>query len=191
MNQKEDFTTRVSNLPTGSNTVNPFIMTDQAADLIDFLIKVFGALEVPEARTLDSDGLILHSELRIGDSMITVADRKPDWPFTPAFNRVYVNNVDATLARAVECGAQIVTKPTDFFGDVLARFTDPHGNLWWVYKHAQSSTDWQSPSGENSWAVDDEDASWESFSTPELEHIHTTLIQAMTSLRDPREFTGS
>lgn len=69
--------------PAGSNTINPFLMTDDAARIIDFVIEVFRATDVPEARTVDTDGLILHSELRIGDSVITVADRKPDWPFTP------------------------------------------------------------------------------------------------------------
>ncbi|MPS76133.1 MAG: glyoxalase, partial [Microbacterium sp.] len=86
-------------VPAGSNTVNPFLMTDDAARIIDFVIEVFDASDVPQARTLDTDGLILHSELRIGDSMITVADRKPDWPFTPGFLQVYVVDVEATLAR--------------------------------------------------------------------------------------------
>ncbi|MEK8225558.1 VOC family protein [Oerskovia sp. M15] len=102
-------------------------MTDAAADVIDFVVEVFGATDVPEARTLDQDGLILHSEIRIGDSTLTIADRKADWPYTPAFTRVYVDDVDATLDRAVQQGASVVTRPTDFLGDVLARFADPRG----------------------------------------------------------------
>lgn len=113
--------------PAGSNTINPFLMTDDAARIIDFVIEVFGATDVPEARTVDTDGLILHSELRIGDSVITVADRKPDWPFTPGFIQVYVDDVEGTLARAVGLGARIVTRPTDFFGDTFSRFADPSG----------------------------------------------------------------
>jgi len=184
-------------LPAGSNTINPSLMTDDAARIIDFVIEVFGATDVPEARTVDTDGLILHSELRIGDSVITVADRKPDWPFTPGFLQVYVDDVEGTLARAVELGARIVTRPTDFFGDTFSRFADPSENLWWVYAHVpqdqtgdadgadvatwNGSTDGGEAEGHDA-AEDD----WSSFTSPELEYIHESLVEAMAALRDPR-----
>ncbi|WP_433345070.1 VOC family protein [Microtetraspora malaysiensis] len=180
-------------VPAGSNTVNPFIITDEAAELIDFLIDVFGATDVPEARTIDEDGLVLHAELRLGDSLLTLADRKPDWPFTPALTRVYVDDLEATLARAQARGAQIITRPTDFFGDTLARFQDRSGNLWWVYRHDPvAGQDWAAAADADgsaeSWAPDADDSAgdWASFSTPELEYIHESLVEAMRSLRDPR-----
>lgn len=169
--------------PAGSNTVNPFIMTHDASGLIAFVTEVFGAVNVPEAHTADTDGLILHSELLIGDSMITITDRKPGWPFTPAFTRVYVDDVPATLARAEQLGARVVTQPTEFFGDVFSRFQDTQGNLWWVYHHnpATETQDW----GQEDAAVD-ADQNWESFTSPELEYIHATLLEAMAALKDPR-----
>jgi PhnB protein len=179
-------------VPAGSNTVNPFIVTDGAAELIGFLTEVFGAEDVPEARTLDADGLILHAELRVGDSLLTIADRKPDWPFTPALVRVYVEDVDAVLERAAKLGGRVVTRPTDFFGDTLSRFQDPSGNLWWVYRHDLDAAGAWSEDSAGDWSSDAEgqgaeaDAGWESFSTPELEYIHSTLNEAMGSLRDPR-----
>jgi uncharacterized glyoxalase superfamily protein PhnB len=177
-------------VPAGSNTVNPFIVADAAADLIAFLTEVFEAEDVPEARTLDADGLILHAELRIGDSLITVADRKPDWPFTPALTRVYVDDVDAVLDRAEKLGGRIVTRPTDFFGDTLARFQDPSANLWWVYRHDPTAAQTWSASddGAGDWQEEgaEEAADWTSFTTPELEYIHSTLNEAMRSLRDHR-----
>lgn len=175
--------------PAGSATVNPFIWTDDAAGLIDFLVGVFGAAEVPEARTADTDGLVLHSELLIGDSTLTIADRKPGWPYTPAFVRVYADDPAATLERAAARGARIVTEPTDFFGDVLSRFADPFGHLWWVYKHNPGAAAWDDAEAESDWGGDagaDTDESWESFVTPELTYIHTTLMDAMSSLKDPR-----
>ncbi|MFJ4223062.1 VOC family protein [Microbacterium sp. NPDC089695] len=179
--------THLPAIPAGSNTVNPFLMTDDAPRIIAFLVDVFGADDVPEARTLDTDGLILHSELRIGDSVITVADRKPDWPFTPGFTQVYVDDVEATLTRAVERGARIVTAPTDFFGDTLSRFADPAGNLWWVYRHvpaegAADAGEWSATGDDES--VEQED--WSAFTSPELECIHVSLMDAMRALRDPR-----
>lgn len=183
--------------PAGSNTVNPFIMTSDAVELIAFVAHVFGAVDVPEARTTDSDGTILHSELLIGDSMITICDRKADWPFTPAFTRVYVDDVESTLARAEERGARIVTQPTDFFGDVFSRVQDLQGNLWWIYRHtpatAEGAQEWgtaDAAAGAQDWSDADASAdgeeSWESYTSPELEYIHSTLVEAMAALRDPR-----
>ncbi|MEV4569244.1 VOC family protein [Nonomuraea sp. NPDC049419] len=187
-------------VPAGSNTVNPFIVTDDAAGLIDFLIAVFGAVDVPEARTNDKDGLVLHSELRVGDSLLTIADRKPDWPFTPALTRVYVDDVEVTLDRAAARGARVVTRPTGFFGDILARFQDPSGNLWWVYRHdpAAAGSTWSDSDDASADAAEDtaedtaedagEDAGdWTDFTSPELEYIHETLVDTMRSLKDPRD----
>lgn len=177
--------------PGGIAVIAPFVMADRAQDLIDFIVHVFGARDVPEARTMDADGLILHSELIIGDSMLTVADRKPHWPFTPAFLRVYVDDADAVLARAEERGGRIVTRPTDFFGDVFSRFQDPWGNLWWVYVHHPQDADqeWSAegahPSGDEGEGEGEGD--WTSYTTPELEYINSTLMQAMDGLRDPRD----
>lgn len=177
-------------LPAGSNTVNPFLITDDAARIIDFLTEVFAAVDVPEARTLDTDGLILHSELRIGDSVITVADRKPDWPFTPGFIQVYVDDVEGTLERATALGGRVVTRPTDFFGDTFSRFSDPSGNLWWVYRHEPQNASWDTApadAGSNEWETEDAGSEdWSSFTSPELEYIHQSLDTAMSSLEDPR-----
>jgi PhnB protein len=175
-------------VPAGSNTVNPFIIADGAVDLIGFLIEVFEAEEVAEARTLDTDGLLLHAELRVGDSLLTVADRKPDWPFTPALTRVYVHDVDAVLARAEQRGGRVLTRPTDFFGDTLARFQDPAANLWWVYRHhPEAAQDWSSDAA-GEWPADDAQPAedWSSFTTPELEYINATLHESMNALNDPR-----
>jgi uncharacterized glyoxalase superfamily protein PhnB len=168
--------------------VDPFIWTDDAAALIEFVVEVFAGTEVREARTADTDGLVLHSEVRIGDSTLTIADRKPGWPYTPAFVRVYVDDPAATLHRAVASGGRVITEPTDFWGDVLARFSDPFGHLWWVYKHNPVTTTWGG--AESLTAGSDADGadepSWESFTTPELTYVHTTLMDAMAALRDPR-----
>ncbi|HSE61886.1 MAG TPA: VOC family protein [Candidatus Saccharimonadales bacterium] len=164
------------NIPAGHNTVNSFIITKDAPKLIRFLEKVFNAKEDPAAHTLDTDGLLLHSELAIGDSIVMVADTKPGWPFTPSLLRVYVYDVDETLKRAKELGAKIVTEPTDFYGDVFSRFVDPWNNLWWVFKHNPQ------PGGTADWegAGEEVAASWEP--SKEMKYIHDTLLKAMEHL---------
>jgi PhnB protein len=120
-------------LPEGYNSINPFIITKGAIKFIRFLEEVFGAKEVKEAYTMDTDGLLLHAELKFGNSTIRIADTKEGWPFTPSLLQIYVEDVEKTLKRAEELGSKIVTRPTDFYGDIFSRFVDPWDNLWWVY----------------------------------------------------------
>ena len=163
-----------TNVPEGYNTINPFIITKDAIKFIEFLEKVFGAKEIREARTMDTDGLLLHSEFKIGDSTVMVADTKEGWPFTPSLLQVYVDDVEKTLQRAEELRAKIVTKPTDFYGEIFSRFVDPWDNLWWVYQHK----------GEINWEENtntDNDASWATESS-ELNYIHDTLLETMKRL---------
>jgi PhnB protein len=123
---------------------------------------------------MDTDGLLLHAEFKIGDSTVMVADTKEGWPFTPSLLQIYVEDVEKTLQRADGLGAKIVTKPTDFYGDIFSRFVDPWDNLWWVYQHK----------GEINWEENtdtEEDATWATESS-ELTYIHETLLETMKSL---------
>lgn len=171
--------------PAGYSTVNPFIISSDADGLARFVAEVFGATERPEARTVDDDGLLLHAELVIGDTTVMLADRKPDWPFTPSLLQVYVDDLEGTLERARDRGATIVTEPTEFFGDTFSRVRDPWSNLWWVYRHRPSV---EEPGDAAAWSVDDagaDDGAWDGES-PELRYIHDTLLVAMAGLADPR-----
>ena len=162
------------NVPEGYNTINPFIITKGAITFIEFLEKVFGAKEVKEARTMDTDGLLLHAEFRIGNSLVMVADTKEGWPFTPSLLQIYVVDVEKTLKRAEELGAKIVTKPTDFYGDIFSRFVDPWDNLWWVYQHNGEITREENTNTDNS-------TTWATESSG-LNYIHDTLLKTMKHL---------
>jgi PhnB protein len=63
-------------------------------------------VETPEAHTVDTDGLLLYSELRIGDSVVMIADTKPGWPFIGACCRYTVPDVERTLATLVGVSAR-------------------------------------------------------------------------------------
>jgi uncharacterized glyoxalase superfamily protein PhnB len=179
-------TTNLPAVPEGYATVNPFIIADDANVLIEFVKRVFGASERPEARTTDVDGLLLHAELAIGGTTIMFADRKPEWPFTPSLLQVYVDDLDTTLSTARQLNATVVTEPTEFYGDLFSRIRDPWNNLWWVYHHqaraekgGDDGTDWSAGANEA-----DGDA-WDEAS-PGLKYIHDTLLTALPSIRDPR-----
>lgn len=174
--------------PPGYNTVNPFIITQDALKVIDFLREVFGGEELEAAHTVDDDGLLLHAEVRIGDSIVMLADRKPDWPYTPSLLQVYVDDLPATLETARRLGARVVTEPTDFFGAQLSRVLDPWGNLWWIYRQDPDSTwsesDW---SQESSAAPEEGGTEWGGGTDPGLTYIHDTLLEAMRELRSPAD----
>jgi PhnB protein len=79
------------------------------------------------------DGSIGHAEVRIGDSVVMLFDSKNGWPNTPAFLRLYIDDVDAVCEKALKAGGTLVTKLTNMpWGDRCCRVGDPFGNLWWI-----------------------------------------------------------
>jgi PhnB protein len=166
--------TQIPTAPEGNKTVNPFIVTKDASQCMQFLKDVFNATENNEALAYDIDGLIIHSELKIGDSIVMVADRKKDWPFTPSLLQVYVDDIVSTLKEAEKKGARVVTKPTDFYGMVLARFVDPWDNVWWLWQyHPTKKGDWEDePDGD----------SVSSEPSEEAQYIRNSLIETMQKL---------
>lgn len=153
-------------------TVNPFIITDNAKNLLNFIENVFKGKADENAFTLDKDGLILHAEIEIGDSVIMVVDRKPDWPFTPAFIQVYVEDVKETLERSTENGAAIITEPTDYIGVKFSRILDPHNNIWWIYE-VMDDYDWSQDFNMETGEVQENDRA---------EYIRNTIVEAMSKL---------
>jgi len=121
--------------PEGFHTVNPYLVVNGAAQLLDFLTKAFGAEQVGE-RFKGPDGTIMHAVVRIGDSMVEVSDA-PAEPM-PAALHMYVEDTDAAYRRAMEAGADSTIEPTDmFYGDRNAGVRDLHGNDWWIGTHIE------------------------------------------------------
>jgi PhnB protein len=121
-------------VPPGDSSVNPFAAVTGpggAVKFIAFVCEVFEASETLAAHTIDSDDLLIHAEVRVGDATLMCCDAKPDWPFTPALLQVHVADADAILDRARAHGADVFTDPTPFFGSQrIARFQDPWHNIW-------------------------------------------------------------
>lgn len=118
--------------PEGYPDVSPYLIVDGAQRLLDFLRDALGG-EV--TRRYDAaEGGILHSELRIGDSTVMIADSAPGWPAQPAHLHVYVPDVDRIFDQALAAGGEAVQAPALRDGDPDRRggFRDPAGNTWWV-----------------------------------------------------------
>ncbi len=123
----------VKPVPEGYHTITPSISAKGAAKLIDFLKEAFGAEEA--FRMPMPSGEIMHAELRIGDSVVMVADAIQQPPATCALF-LYVNDVDALYKRAVKAGADSSMAPADmFWGDRVAQVKDKFGNSYAIATH--------------------------------------------------------
>jgi PhnB protein len=122
--------------PEGYSTVSVYIVSDGAQRVIDFLKKTFDATDL---RRFDGpDGKIMHAEVRIGDTVVMIADAAGPYPAFPVWLHVYVPDADATYKKALEAGGISVQVPVRKEGDPDKRggFKDPGGNTWWVSTQA-------------------------------------------------------
>jgi PhnB protein len=127
------------NPPEGRHTVTPQIISSDARMTIDFIEAVFDAKTVQ----LYEDGeLIVHSEVMVGDSRVMVAQADDEFGDFPAMLNVYVDDVDATFAKAVELGASPLREPENqFYGDRIGGVIDSQGNQWWISTHIEDVSD--------------------------------------------------
>ena len=117
--------------PEGYCDVAPYLVVSGAGGTIEFLVRVFDAVEL--RRFSSEGGGIMHAEVRLGDSVIMLADAVESWPAIPAHVHVYVSDVDATFRRALENGATAVQEPVKKDdADKRGGFKDPGGTTWWV-----------------------------------------------------------
>lgn len=127
---------QTSAAPEGYTTVAPWVVTDDTGAFLDFVTEVFGGEEL--ARVATESGAIGHGEIRIGDTVVLAFDRSPDWPAMPSLLRVFVEDADATFAKALKAGARVVTALSDSaFGQRGGRIKDPFGTIWWVVAHVE------------------------------------------------------
>jgi PhnB protein len=118
-------------MPSGYTTVAPWIVTHDTGRLLDFITAAFDGHEL--GRVPLEDGSIGHAEIRVGDTIVLAFDQRPGWPDLPSLLRVFVDDADATMSRAVGAGAQVITQPrTQAFGQRGGRVRHPFGNIWWI-----------------------------------------------------------
>jgi uncharacterized glyoxalase superfamily protein PhnB len=102
-------------VPEGFHTVTPSLVVRDAAKAIEFYKKALGAQEL--SRMPGPDGKIMHAELKIGDSVVFIADENPQMVnikspqtlggCTGSLN-IYVPNVDELFKQAIAAGEKIL-----------------------------------------------------------------------------------
>jgi uncharacterized glyoxalase superfamily protein PhnB len=127
----------VKPIPDGHHTVTPYLVVRGAAKTIEFLQKAFGA-ETAFEPMKRPDGLIMHAELKVGDSMVMIGDAHDRAQPTQSVLHLYVPNADAVCQRAIAAGAVSTMEPADqFYGDRTGSVKDPSGNTWYIATHKE------------------------------------------------------
>ena len=133
-----------SPIPAGYHSVTPYLTLDDCKRAIEFYKKAFGAHEV--MRMDAPGGKIGHAELRIGDSVVMLADEFPGMGNrspkslggTTGGVFMYVQDVDAAYKQAIDAGAHADQPPADmFWGDRYGKLTDPFGHSWSMATHKE------------------------------------------------------
>jgi PhnB protein len=127
--------TMVKAIPEGYHALTPNLNVKGADKAIEFYKKVFGAEERLAMKT--PDGQVVHCELRIGDSVLMVAEAMRQ-PVTSTSVMLYTTDVDATFDRAVKAGATVEMPVADmFWGDRFGTLRDPFGQQWSIATHKE------------------------------------------------------
>lgn len=118
--------------PEGYSSVSPYLIVDNARGTIDFLVRVLRGTEL-RVMPDEATGRLIHAEVRVGDSVIMLADKNADWPPVPAHVYVYVPDVDAAYQRALAAGAEAVQAPVKKDdADKRGGVKDAGGTTWWI-----------------------------------------------------------
>ncbi len=133
MSKKEN---SIHPIPEGYTTVTPWMISRDSVRLLEFIKRAFHGEEI--ARIHNEDGSVGHAEIRIGNAVVMMFDTREDWPDTPGFLRLYMEDGDAAFEQALQAGATPVTQMTNLaFGERVGRVRDPLGNLWWIHQRIE------------------------------------------------------
>ena len=131
-------------IPEGYHTLTPSLTVRDAARAIEFYKRAFGAVEKGVMK--GPDGKVMHAELRIGDSLVMLADEFPQFGSlspqsiggTGTGLHIYVEDVDSAFDRAIGAGAVVEMPVAEmFWGDRFGKLVDPFGHKWSMATHTR------------------------------------------------------
>jgi PhnB protein len=134
----------VKPIPDGYSTVTPYLIVRGAAKALDFYQRAFGAAEL--MRVPGPEGKIMHAEIKIGNSIIMLADEFPERGATSPETiggtsvglALYVEDVDAVFRQAIAAGGKEVRAVANqFYGDRSGTLLDPFGHKWTITTHVE------------------------------------------------------
>ena len=135
---------QTQSIPQGMHTLTPNLVVRDCAKAIEFYKRAFGATEL--LRMADPQGRVGHAEIKIGDSVIMLADEHPAMGYrgprslggSSVSILLYLEDVDGVFERAVKAGAKAQRPVADqFYGDRSGTLEDPFGHVWTVATHVE------------------------------------------------------
>jgi PhnB protein len=139
---------KVRPIPKGFHTLSAILTVRDAKSAIEFYKKAFGA-QLPSPPSEGPGGKIMHAALKIGDSMLMLADEFSEFGSvgpqslggSPVTIHIYTENADALFEQAVTAGAKVTMPLADqFWGDRYGKLEDPFGHRWSVATHKEELT---------------------------------------------------
>ena len=134
----------VSPIPDGYHSITPYLCIKGATEAIEFYKRAFDAAEV--FRLVTPGGEIGHAEIRIGDSSFMLSEACSQSPLLSPQSQgcssvglyLYVEDVNAQFAKAVDAGAKVISPLLDqFYGDRTGVLKDPFGHVWYLASHIE------------------------------------------------------
>jgi uncharacterized glyoxalase superfamily protein PhnB len=122
--------------------ISAHLVVQGAARAGAFYADAFGAEEISRIPT--PGGRLMSLQLRLGDSVLHVADEFPELGVlappsiggTPVVLALHVPDAEATFAAAVAAGAKVLQPLGDaFWGERHGQVEDPFGHRWNVAQH--------------------------------------------------------
>lgn len=131
---------KVNPIPPGYHTVTPYVMVKNVAAYADFLEKALdGELR---SKTQSANGTLLNREVKIGTSMVMLAEARGGFKPMPMSFYMYVEDVDAVYAQAIRHGARSLNEPSDkFYGNRDCGIIDGRGNYWFIASRIEELTE--------------------------------------------------
>jgi PhnB protein len=117
-------------LPDGHANLFPYLMVRDAPGLVAWLEDVYGAEVL--GRTV-MDGRLANARVRIGQTAFMVSEAGGGMDPMPAALYLFVEDCDATWAKALAAGATALYPVDDMpYGDRQGGVIDPFGNAWFI-----------------------------------------------------------
>jgi PhnB protein len=136
---------RTKSAAPGRPSVAPYLIVKGAAAAIEFYQKAFGAVSaIPPI--VHANGHVGHAELKIGNSLIMLADEFPamdargpaGYGGSPVSLHLYVEDVDKVARQITDAGGTVKRSVQDmFYGDRMGTFIDPFGHTCHVATHVE------------------------------------------------------
>ncbi len=135
-------------VPDGASAIIPRLICRDVETQIEFCCEALGAVEV--LRRPRPEGRTAHALLKFGPAMLMLEAESPALPSrapmldgsTPVVIYLYVEDVDATVERALMRGAKLVIPvETQFWGDRIGWVQDPSGHMWTIATRIEETTE--------------------------------------------------